>query len=40
MIRRIWALAIKEFYHLRYDWWLPAFIALHTSSRSSPRRYQ
>jgi ABC-2 type transport system permease protein len=26
MIRRIWALAVKEFYHLRYDWWLPAFM--------------
>jgi ABC-2 type transport system permease protein len=26
MIRRIWALAVKEFYHLWYDWWLPAFM--------------
>jgi ABC-2 type transport system permease protein len=28
MIRRIWALAVKEFYHLWYDWWLPAFMLL------------
>lgn len=28
MFRRIWALAIKEFYHLRYDWWMPAFMLI------------
>jgi ABC-2 type transport system permease protein len=28
MLRRIWALAIKEFIHLRNDWWLPAFMLL------------
>ncbi len=26
MFRRIWSLAIKEFIHLRRDWWLPAFM--------------
>ena len=26
MLRRIWSLAIKEFIHLRNDWWLPAFM--------------
>lgn len=24
--RRIWALSIKEFIHLRNDWWMPAFM--------------
>ena len=28
MFRRIWALAVKEFYHLRYDWWMPAFMLI------------
>ena len=28
MIRRIWALTIKEFIHLRNDWWMPAFMLL------------
>jgi ABC-2 type transport system permease protein len=28
MIRRIWSLVIKEFIHLRNDWWLPAFMVL------------
>ncbi len=27
-LRRIYALAIKEFIHLRRDWWLPAFMLL------------
>ena len=26
--RRIWSLSIKEFIHLRSDWWLPAFMIL------------
>lgn len=26
MFRRIWSLVVKEFFHLRYDWWLPAFM--------------
>ncbi|MEA1978830.1 MAG: ABC transporter permease [Chloroflexota bacterium] len=26
--RRIWSLSIKEFIHLRSDWWLPAFMVL------------
>lgn len=26
MIRRIWALTVKEFIHLRNDWWLPVFM--------------
>jgi ABC-2 type transport system permease protein len=28
MILRIWALVRKEFIHLRYDWWLPAFMLI------------
>ncbi|RJP50723.1 MAG: ABC transporter permease [Anaerolineaceae bacterium] len=28
MFRRIWSLVIKEFIHLRTDWWLPAFMLL------------
>ena len=28
MLRRIWALTIKEFIHLRNDWWLPVFMLL------------
>lgn len=26
MFSRIWSISIKEFLHLRYDWWLPAFM--------------
>jgi ABC-2 type transport system permease protein len=32
MIRRIWALAIKEFLHLITDWWLPAFMLIGGAS--------
>jgi len=28
MFRRIWSLSIKEFIHIRNDWWLPAFMLL------------
>jgi ABC-2 type transport system permease protein len=28
MIRRIWSLVVKEFIHLRRDWWMPAFMVL------------
>ncbi len=28
MIRRVWSLVVKEFIHLRSDWWLPAFMLL------------
>jgi ABC-2 type transport system permease protein len=28
MLRRIWSLSIKEFIHLRNDWWLPAFMLI------------
>ncbi|MGW8249312.1 MAG: ABC transporter permease [Anaerolineales bacterium] len=28
MISRIWAISIKEFLHLRHDWWLPAFMLI------------
>jgi ABC-2 type transport system permease protein len=28
MFRRIWSLAVKEFIHLRSDWWMPAFMLL------------
>jgi ABC-2 type transport system permease protein len=28
MVRRIWSLVIKEFLHLRRDWWLPAFMLI------------
>ena len=28
MLRRIWSLVVKEFIHLRSDWWLPAFMLL------------
>lgn len=28
MLRRIWILVIKEFIHLRTDWWLPAFMLI------------
>jgi ABC-2 type transport system permease protein len=26
MLKRIWSLVVKEFIHLRNDWWLPAFM--------------
>ncbi|MCC6298960.1 MAG: ABC transporter permease [Anaerolineales bacterium] len=32
MFKRIWSLAIKEFIHLRNDWWLPAFMLLGGAS--------
>lgn len=28
MLSRIWSISIKEFLHLRYDWWLPAFMLI------------
>jgi ABC-2 type transport system permease protein len=28
ILRRIWSLAIKEFIHLRNDWWMPAFMLI------------
>jgi len=28
MIRRIWALSVKDFLHLLHDWWLPAFMLI------------
>jgi ABC-2 type transport system permease protein len=28
MIRRIWSLVVKEFIHLRRDWWMPAFMII------------
>ncbi|MBN1304617.1 MAG: ABC transporter permease [Anaerolineales bacterium] len=28
MIRRIWSIVIKEFIHLRSDWWMPAFMLI------------
>lgn len=28
MISRIWSLIVKEFIHLRRDWWLPAFMLI------------
>jgi ABC-2 type transport system permease protein len=28
MFQRIWSLAIKEFIHLRNDWWMPAFMLI------------
>lgn len=28
MFARIWSLAVKEFIHLRNDWWLPAFMLI------------
>jgi len=28
MLRRIWALVLKEFLHLRNDWWMPAFMLI------------
>jgi ABC-2 type transport system permease protein len=32
MLRRIWSLVIKEFIHLRSDWWLPAFMLIGGAS--------
>ena len=32
MFRRIWSLVIKEFIHLRNDWWLPAFMIIGGAS--------
>ncbi len=32
MFRRIWSLTVKEFIHLRNDWWLPAFMLLGGAS--------
>ncbi len=32
MFRRIWSLVIKEFIHLRNDWWLPAFMVIGGAS--------
>ncbi len=28
MFQRVWSLALKEFIHLRNDWWMPAFMLL------------
>lgn len=28
MLSRIWSLSVKEFIHLRNDWWLPAFMLI------------
>lgn len=32
MFKRIWSLVIKEFIHLRNDWWLPAFMLIGGAS--------
>jgi ABC-2 type transport system permease protein len=32
MIERIWSLVVKEFIHLRNDWWLPAFMLIGGAS--------
>ena len=32
MFKRIWALVIKEFIHLKNDWWLPAFMLIGGAS--------
>jgi len=32
MLKRIWSLVIKEFIHLRSDWWLPAFMLIGGAS--------
>jgi ABC-2 type transport system permease protein len=32
MLKRIWALVVKEFIHLRSDWWLPAFMLIGGAS--------
>jgi ABC-2 type transport system permease protein len=31
-VKRIWALVVKEFIHLRNDWWLPAFMLIGGAS--------
>ena len=31
-LKRIWALVVKEFIHLRNDWWLPAFMLIGGAS--------
>jgi ABC-2 type transport system permease protein len=31
-LQRVWALVIKEFIHLRNDWWLPAFMLIGGAS--------
>jgi ABC-2 type transport system permease protein len=28
MLRRVWSLIVKEFLHLRHDWWMPAFMLI------------
>ena len=28
MFQKIWSLSVKEFIHIRNDWWLPAFMLL------------
>ncbi len=32
MLKRIWSLVIKEFIHLRNDWWMPAFMLIGGAS--------
>jgi ABC-2 type transport system permease protein len=32
MLRRIWSLVVKEFIHLRNDWWMPAFMLIGGAS--------
>ena len=32
MLKRIWSLVIKEFIHLRNDWWLPVFMLIGGAS--------
>jgi ABC-2 type transport system permease protein len=32
VLRRIWSLVLKEFIHLRNDWWLPAFMLIGGAS--------
>lgn len=32
MLKRIWSLIVKEFIHLRNDWWLPAFMLIGGAS--------
>ena len=32
MLKRIWSLVIKEFIHLRSDWWMPAFMLIGGAS--------
>jgi hypothetical protein len=28
MVLRVWALVVKDFLHLKNDWWMPAFMLL------------